>query len=366
MGAGAPSLARARVEPEPAVQVSEIQRSRLLAATVAVVDRLGYSDATVTHITNRARVSRRTFYELFDNREQCLAAMFEHALSSIDAELAGAELDGLPWRERIRLGLWRILSFFDRDPALARVCVVQTLRGDQQVLERRAEILARLAGVLEQGNREGQRARSVAPLTAEGLVGAVNSIIYGRLLKQDSEPLVGLLGDLMGMIVLPYLGPEAARREQARPAPAALTDTQGAAWETGASPSSEGNPLEGIPMRVTYRTARVLRQIAERPGISNREVAEQAGVSDQGQMSKLLSRLERFGLVANTGEGHARGEANAWTLTPVGVRVAQSIFIPVEEHGTRAGDGRQLSGRSGQRARRRAAGAGSRGDRVVA
>jgi chromosome segregation and condensation protein ScpB len=79
-------------------------------------------------------------------------------------------------------------------------------------------------------------------------------------------------------------------------------------------------------MRVTYRTAVVLERIAEQPGISNRQVADQAGIADQGQMSKLLSRLQRLGLIANTGQGHTKGEPNAWTLTPTGLQVAQNIL----------------------------------------
>ena len=55
------------------------------------------------------------------------------------------------------------------------------------------------------------------PLTAEGLVGAAFGIVYARLLKGQREPLTELLGELMGMIVLPYLGSAAARREQDAP-----------------------------------------------------------------------------------------------------------------------------------------------------
>lgn len=316
----------------PRLQVSGIQRARLLAAAVMVVDQLGYSDTTVTHITHRARVSRRTFYELFENREGCLVAMFEQALELIVAEIAAADLDGLSWRERVRGGLWTILGFFDREPALARVCVVQTLRGDGRVLERRAEVLMRLASMIDEGREQGARGKSLPPLTAEGLVGAAHSIVYARLLSQEREPLTALLGDLMGLIVLPYLGPEAARREQDRPAPAPAPTAAGSSRSSSDRAHAEQNPLEHIPMRVTYRTARVLQHIAERPGISNREVAEQAGISDQGQISKLLTRLKRLELIVNTGEGHASGEPNAWSLTPMGSRVAQSIHLSTHDH----------------------------------
>ena len=86
-------------------------------------------------------------------------------------------------------------------------------------------------------------------------------------------------------------------------------------------------------MRLTYRTARVLQAAVEHPGASNRLIGEQADIHDQGQISKLLSRLERIGLLANTSEGHTKGEPNAWRLTPLGQRVAQqlSLNMPLQE-----------------------------------
>jgi AcrR family transcriptional regulator len=306
----------------------EIQRSRLLAAAVRAVDELGYTDTTVAHITDRARVSRRTFYELFANREECLAAVMEDAVALIAAEIAQTDVGGLSWRERVRGGLWAILCLFDREPVLARVCVVQALRGGPHVLERREEILRGLAAVVHEGGSESARGAPCTPLTAEGLVGAAFAIVYARLLKGDQRPLVGLLGELMGMIVLPYLGASAARREQTRPLPLGSQRVRTAAEATPVV----GDPLEGVRMRLTYRTARVLEGVAAHPGVSNREVSGYAGVTDQGQVSKLLARLERLGLLSNTGEGHAKGEPNAWTLTTQGREVARSLcaYAPLD------------------------------------
>jgi AcrR family transcriptional regulator len=310
----------------PREQLVEIQRSRLLAAAVIAVDELGYADTTVSDITSRARVSRRTFYELFANREECLTAVLEDVVALVEGEVAAAGLDGLGWRERVRGGLWAILSFLDREPALARVCVVQMLRGGAEVLERREEILAGLAAVVDEGRHEGARGGGRSPLTAEGVVGAAFTIVYARLLRGEREPLTGLSGELMGMIVLPYMGAAAARREQTRQVPAEpLPAAAGRAVAEGAV----GDPLAGVSMRLTYRTARVLEGVAECPGASNREVGERAGVQDPGQISKLLARLERLGLLVRSGEGHAKGEPNAWGLTAKGERVARSICVRV-------------------------------------
>ncbi len=305
-------------------QIVEIQRSRLLAAAIRAIDELGYADTTVSDVTNRARVSRRTFYELFANREECLITVMEDVVALIAGEVSHAGVEGLPWRERVRTGLWAILSFLDRESVLARVCVIQALRGGPEVLGRRDQILAGLAAVVDEGRLEGVRGEQCTPLTAEGVIGAAFAIVYARLLRGERKPLTDLVGELMGMIVLPYRGAAAARRELERHAPMGPVR---AAAESAAGGRAVDDPLQGVSMRLTYRTARVLEGVGERPGASNREVAARAGIHDPGQVSKLLARLERLGLLENTGEGHAKGEPNAWGLTPLGLQVAQRLSM---------------------------------------
>jgi AcrR family transcriptional regulator len=330
-GAPESALARARVSDVtlPRGRVSEIQRSRLLAGALTTIDELGYPRATVGQITARARVSRRTFYQTFANRDECFAAALQELVATVGGELAAAGLEGLPWRERVRMGVWEILVFFGREPALARVCVVQALRAGPLVLECREAVLARLAAAVDEGRNEGARGGDLTAVTAEGVVGAALAILYARLTHGEHEPLTGLLGELMAMIVLPYLGPAAARRERARPAPPVPATAPRA--HIGGAPRGIRDPLADVKMRVTYRTARVLEGVAElgAGGLapSNREVARFAGVSDPGQISKLLRRLEGLGLLRNTGTGHAKGEPNAWVLTPKGQQVTQSIRV---------------------------------------
>ena len=87
------------------------------------------------------------------------------------------------------------------------------------------------------------------------------------------------------------------------------------------------DPFKDAGMRLTYRTMRVLSAIAEHPGSSNRQVADLAGLSDQGQTSKLLARLERLGMIVNEGLGQSKGEPNAWMLTPAGLQVTSRIGV---------------------------------------
>jgi AcrR family transcriptional regulator len=306
-----------------------MQRARLLSAAVVAVDEMGWSRVTVAHIASGARVSRRTFYDVFENREDCLLAVLRDTVGRVEDDLADVNLDGLAWRERVRTGLWRILCFLDREPVLARVCVVQSARGSQRVLEHREEILARLAAVVREG--EGTtRARECSPLVAEGLVGAALAIVYKRLLIGERSRLSDLLSELTSMLVLPYQGPAVANRERTRslPVPPAAA---GSLSEVGTG----DDPLRSIPMRLTYRTARVLDGVATHPGASNRLVADHAGITDQGQVSKLLARLERLGLLHNTGQGHTKGEPNAWALTDLGHDVARRLNLDNYGEGAR-------------------------------
>jgi hypothetical protein len=199
-------------------------------------------------------------------------------------------------------------------------------------------VLDALTMIVDQGRsqaKKGRRDRSSSPpaLTAEGIVGAVLSVIHARMLQDDRGPLLELLNPLMGTIVLPYLGQAAARREQERPlpqpsrpeTPSRPGPRSGFSRPDGAPGPAPRDPLEGLNMRLTYRTLMVLVGIAANPGASNRQVAEAAGVHDQGQISKLLGRLEKLGLIQNTGNGQPRGEPNAWTLTPRGQEVQQVL-----------------------------------------
>jgi hypothetical protein len=88
----------------------------------------------------------------------------------------------------------------------------------------------------------------------------------------------------------------------------------------------------------------VLVAIAAQPGASNREVADAAEVSDEGQVSKLLARLENLGLIHDPGQWRL-GERHAWRLTARGKRVERATGAQAERPRVESG-GR----RSGQRA----------------
>ena len=302
----------------PRGQVTEIQRSRMLAAAVDAVEDVGYARMTVAQVIGRARVSRKTFYDVFLDREDCFLAAFEQALEQASAIAREAYRQEGAWREGIRSALARLLMLMEEEPGLAKLCVIEALAAGERVLDRRAEVLDRLAQVIDEGRSLTSTTREPPDVTAEGVVGGVFAVLHTRLLDEDDSPLTDLLGPLMSMIVLPYLGTRAASRELARPA-----------LEVSAHRHTRGqlrsrDPLEGLKMRLTYRTVRVLMVIAVHPGASNREIAEGSGIIDQGQISKLMNRLARLELVENRGEGQEKGAANAGHLTARGAQVERA------------------------------------------
>jgi AcrR family transcriptional regulator len=319
--------------------VVEMQRRRLLGATVEQAYEHGVQSLTVATICERAGLSRRTFYEIFDERESCLYAAFEDAVeqavrvvNQAVAEGGGAggaqgtqgprgtqaargarRADG--WREQTRAGLMAFLCFLDREPGMGRLLVVEALGAGQQTLEARRRGIAQIIAHIDQGRMETRGGHEPPSLTAEGIVGAVFSVVHARMLQRDQQPLVELCGPLMAMIVQPYLGAAAAQKELERPVPAP---------EQPAVPRLPADPFKGLSLRFTYRTARVLSTIAEVPGASSKRVATASGIVDPGQASRLLTRLQRHGLIQDTGVGPAKGMARAWTLTERGESILQA------------------------------------------
>ncbi len=345
----------------------ELQRARIERALAEeMAAREDPHSYTVADVIARAGVSQRAFYEHYPNKDACLLAAFESGLALAAEEMYAAYARQARWHDGVRAALAELLGLLDREPAMARLCIVYALGGGKPVLQRRMQAIELLCEFVDRGRLDAHGRVEPPEVAAEGVVGAVLAVLHTRLLAparvKRSQPLIELLGPLMNLILLPYMGAAKAGRELTRPAPATLG--QGALGEgvlgegalvdgalgkdaLGDGASGEGAAVvagagaSGAPglsgalgrrhagMRITYRTARVLRAIAERPGASNRQVAEQAGIVDQGQISRLLSRLESLGLVANQGVGAGgsatRGTANAWVLTARGEQMQRGV-----------------------------------------
>jgi AcrR family transcriptional regulator len=294
-------------------RATELQRKRLLHAVVAVASEGGYEGVSVTAVVARAGVSRKTFYELFEGRDDCFLAAVEDSVAHMVAAVAPAYEERGSWSERLRAGLVALLAFLERERETGALALSYMVGYGPSSPELRARVLGRLRSVVEAGRSRARSHDELSPLAAELVVAGVLAVIHARL-QTGPRRMSALVNPLMWMIVLPHRGPAAAARELTRAAPERATPAM-----------LESDPLRDLHTRVTYRTAKVLEVIAVVPAASNAEIGASAGVTDQGQISKLLARLSRLGLIENTGVGRPGGGANAWHLTPTGRELESAI-----------------------------------------
>jgi AcrR family transcriptional regulator/DNA-binding MarR family transcriptional regulator len=322
---------------------SDSQRGRLLSATFVLVEERGYEGVSARSVAERAGMSNRTFYECFSDREDCFLAAFNHAVDGLERELGAGWESELGWTARVRAALAALLRALDREPSVRRLVFVEALAAGPRVLARRARVLESLAGVVDQGRENAQAPERLPGLVAEGVVGATFGVIHARLLELRPDPLIGLLGSLMATIVLPYRGSAAAAKELERPAPrlpAKRADGDGLSQRR----LGEASPVD---YRLTIRTQMALAAVGGRPGLNNREVSEIIGLADQGQISRMMKRLQGQGLIENV-QGHSRRQVRAWRLTTDGEAVIDA-HKPLKLAQRTAGKGGRLATKSNRK-----------------
>jgi AcrR family transcriptional regulator len=313
----------------PRSTVAEIQRERIIRAVVAVVAERGIAGATVKLVTARAKVSRRTFYECFDGLDECLMAIMDGALEHFGVLVSRGFAGEDSWNDGMRKTLAGVLVFFDLEPALAQVFIVEALGAASAVREHRERVIEAMRLLLV-ARIEGEVVHA-SPLEPEGVLASVMGIIHARLVGSERRPLIELLGPLMGIVVGPFMKRAQVLREVEegdRLAQAIMTER--AQLPTPGPDEAELGLVE-IPAMLSNARAERARscvlylatQGARGLSPSNREIAAAIGIANEGQISKLLIRLERGAVVSKF--SHGAGRPNAWRLTPYGEEIATQL-----------------------------------------
>ena len=200
-------------------EVISSQRGRLLVAMSAAVAQNGYARTTVADVLKRARVSRETFYEHFQNKEHCFNAAYDGAAAILAAEI-GAGLDASPSdrdvAERLQDLLHRYLATLSSEPALARTFLVEVYAAGPAALERRVEVQSRFVELVTSiAGASDERQR----FACEAVVAAVSALVTQRVcagqtdtLTQLEEPLADLIAELLSAVGL------SGERRSSRPA----------------------------------------------------------------------------------------------------------------------------------------------------
>jgi AcrR family transcriptional regulator len=170
----------------------EAHRRRAVAAMAKAVGEQGYAATTVEDILSRAGMSRRTFYQLFSNREECFLATYDAALEEVMERLALAHRgNGRRWPGQVEAALAGLFEYLAAEPGLARVWVVEAPSLGEAGLERHERTMRKLAERLA-GLRPdvgGDAANGQATVRFEASVGAVHRVVQARLLAGRADEL---------------------------------------------------------------------------------------------------------------------------------------------------------------------------------
>jgi AcrR family transcriptional regulator len=286
------------------------QRDRLVAAMGELVATAGVSAVGVHHVCQRAGISRRTFYELYRDRDACFADALQEAygrlVTHVDQAVAGA---GDVWEDRAVATAQALVAVLHADRVLAQLCVVSATGGSREAVRLRhaamAQILKGLAG-------PPASASAGEPVLA-GALGGVWELVYRRLTAEPETPVSELVDAAVYVLLAPFVGPQQAA--------ARARDLEAAA--VVGVPRALGAPAElGDGTMMTELAGQTLQYLSARPGSANVEIARAVDVRHESQMSRHLVRLERAGLVKRRKEGRT----NAWRLTARGEEAAQALY----------------------------------------
>jgi AcrR family transcriptional regulator len=200
----------------PREAVTESQRNRIHQAMIEVVSERGYPETRVVDVIGVAGVSRKTFYELFDSKEDCFLAAYDVLLENLLAEATNAfeSASGGPWAERACAALEVLLGHLARHPEEARFAIVEVLAAGPKALARRDAALRQFTGFLESGRSE--TTVELPGITSVAIAGGVNELLYSEILHGAVTRLPSRLPDLMFWVTLPFLGAEGAAAERER------------------------------------------------------------------------------------------------------------------------------------------------------
>jgi AcrR family transcriptional regulator len=151
-------------------------RARILAAMGTLVSEKGYAAVTIDAIARAARISKRTFYDHFADKEECFLAAYEAAADHVYGVVLGEAHAGLPWRARLDAVIATYLKAMAAQPEMTRVFHVEIQAAGARALDLHLGVNRRYAALLRRIVREGGEAR-LGQATAIALLGAVHELV---------------------------------------------------------------------------------------------------------------------------------------------------------------------------------------------
>lgn len=188
------------------------QRSRILSAVAGLVADEGYADLTVELIIKRARVSYRTFYKHFSDKEDCLLAHYDAVIHETEKEIRRRlAAEPRPWPEQVALALGALIEMMVVRPEMASGVVEAPTIGPR-ILSRYEQAPTALVPLFQEGRALNPRGAELPSTVEATLAGSVFWSLYQRLVVGEADGLTELLPELTELVLRTYIGPAAASR----------------------------------------------------------------------------------------------------------------------------------------------------------
>lgn len=168
--------------PDSAVAQHE-HHARLLEGMAKALAAKGYADTTIADIVREAAVSRRSFYEHFATKADCLLALYEAASEQALVVLIGAVDPLQPWQTQVEHAVTAYLDFLAEDPALLKTLFVEILGLGLPGLAVRRKVNAQIAGFIAAAT-VGEHGARLTPELAMTVVGGINELIL-QAIEED-------------------------------------------------------------------------------------------------------------------------------------------------------------------------------------
>lgn len=195
----------------PRELVVENQRARLLNGMIETVAEQGYGKATIANVIAAAKVSRKTFYESFANREDCYRAAYEASFEFLRERVeAGSAAED--WPGSVRGGLAAFLESLGAHPRLATFFLISPASVGDEIADRHHAAIRELVAVLMATMPAGLSDSAAAEIRTEAFAGGLSRLAAMKVNGGDAEGLPALLPDLVELFLRPYLGTAEAVR----------------------------------------------------------------------------------------------------------------------------------------------------------
>jgi AcrR family transcriptional regulator len=179
----------------------------LVNAMIELCARSGYQAVSVAQVSSHAGVSSATFYEQFEDKEDCLLVAYEVARGRILPAVSGKDCPPL-WRDAAQASLMDLSARLQEDPDAGTMVFVEALAGEARMRACREQVLSE-SEALVAAYLQAQSPTLDIPIAA--LEGARRYVISRHLRTHSVDLLPRILEDLVAWLAR-YEVPSAADR----------------------------------------------------------------------------------------------------------------------------------------------------------